>query len=154
METTSIERLNQLHPKLRDVAIEAYKEAVRLTPTGIHPFITQTMRSFKESDELYQQGRTTAGQIVTNAPAGSSYHNYGLALDFVIQEDGHSRWDVNDNWMTVVNCFKKRGFEWGGNWKHLKDNPHLQMTFGYDWRDLLKKYNAKEFIDGTQYVII
>ena len=109
MEQISISRIEQLHPKLRDVALEAYKESVKITPIGIHPFITETLRSFEESDALYQQGRTKPGQIVTNAKAGSSYHNYGLALDFVIQEDGHSRWDVNENWMAVVNALKKEG---------------------------------------------
>jgi hypothetical protein len=26
------------------------------------------------------------------------------------------------------------------------------MTFGYDWRDLLIKYNKGDFISGTKYV--
>lgn len=25
---------------------------------------------------------------------------------------------------------KKLGFSWGGNWKSLKDYPHLEMIFG------------------------
>lgn len=154
METTSIERIKALHPKVAEEALAAYMEAVKATPVGIHPFITQGMRSFEESDELYQQGRTKPGQIVTNAPAGSSFHNYGLAIDFVIQENGHSRWNVNENWMIVVNIFKKHGWEWGGDWKTIIDRPHLQKTFGYNWRDLLKKHNNKDFIPGTTFVRI
>lgn len=154
METISIERIKALHPKVASEALTAYMEAVKATPAGIHPFITEGMRSFEESDELYQQGRTKPGQIVTNAPGGSSFHNYGLAIDFVIQENGFSRWDVNENWMIVVNIFKKYGWEWGGDWRHIKDNPHLQKSFGYDWRDLLKKHNEKDFIAGTSFVNI
>jgi hypothetical protein len=38
--------------------------------------------------------------------------------------------------------------------KSFNDLPHLEMSFGYNWRDLLKKYNAKDFIPGTVYVNI
>jgi len=152
METTSIERIKLLHPKIVDEALKAYTEAVNATPVNIHPFITEGLRSFKESDALYQQGRTKPGQIVTDAPGGTSFHNYGLAIDFVIQENGHSRWDVNKNWMTVVNIFKNYGWEWGGDWVHIIDRPHLQKTFGYTYRQLLEKHNNKDFISGTSFL--
>ena len=154
METTSIDRLNQLHPLVRDKALLAYKEAVQSTPIGVHPFITQTLRTFKESDALYAKGRTTPGDIVTNASAGKSYHNYGLAIDFVNLIDGEMAWKVDDNWMIVVNIFKSHGFVWGGDFKSIKDAPHFEMNFGNNWRVLLEKYNNKDFIAGTNYVNI
>ena len=154
METTSLERLAQLHPKVRDKAIDAYTEAVKVTPVGVHPFIDQTMRSFAQSDELYSKGRTTKGPIVTNAKAGQSYHNYGLALDFHIQINGKDSWVVDHNWMVVVNVFKAHGFVWGGDFKSILDQPHFEMTFGHNWRDLLAKHNAKDFIPGTTFVNI
>jgi peptidoglycan L-alanyl-D-glutamate endopeptidase CwlK len=46
--------------------------------------LTSGYRSKKEQNELYAQGRSKPGQVVTNAKAGQSYHNYGLAVDFVI----------------------------------------------------------------------
>lgn len=153
METNSIERLNQLHPLIREKALLAYNQAVRITPKGIHPYITQTLRTFKESDALYAQGRTTKGSIVTNAKAGQSYHNYGLALDFVIQKDEVFNWAVDANWMLVVNIFKKNGFEWGGDWKSFKDFPHFEMTFGNTWKQLLALHNAGK-TDKNGYVIL
>lgn len=166
MEQISIERLKLLHPKIVESALDAYADAIQRTPKNIHPFITQTLRTFGESDHLYQLGRTIVnpdgvtpskpfGNIVTNAKAGQSYHNYGLALDFCIMDDGNPEYNVDDNWLIVVDCFKKKGFTWGGDFTgNFKDNPHLENKFGYNWRDLLVKYNNKDFISGTSYVNI
>lgn len=152
MEQLSIERLKLLHPKLRESGLAAYDEAVRKTPEGVHPLITQTLRTFEESNTLYAQGRTKPGKIVTNARAGASYHNYGLALDFVLVVGGKVLWKVDENWMTVVKAFKDHGFFWGGDFKSLKDYPHFENRFGYTWRQLLAKHNSKDFIEGTNYV--
>lgn len=152
MDDISIIRLNQLHPLIRQSALDAYNEAVTATPPGIHPFVTQTLRTFEESDRLYAQGRTSLGKIVSNSKAGQSYHNYGLALDFALMINGAIVWDVNENWMTVVNVFKKHGFTWGGDFINLKDYPHLENKLGYNWRDLLKMHEDKKFIPGTEYL--
>lgn len=164
MEIISENRLSQLHPKIRDKAFTAYREAVRITPTGVHPFITETMRSFKRSDALYRQphdGKDNDGdgnidevdEKVTNAKAGQSYHNYGLAIDFVIMKDGEMDWTVNDDWMKIVKCFKDQGFAWGGDFHSIKDYPHVEMTFGYNWRDLLALHNAGT-VDKNGFVLI
>ena len=144
--------IESLHPKLVEDCTAAYNEAVKNTPAGVHPIITQGFRTFEESEHLYAQGRTQPGQIVTNAKPGQSYHNYGLAIDFCLTVGGKMIWVVDENWMKVVNIFKNHGWEWGGDWRSFKDYPHLQKTFGYNWRALLDKYNSKDFIPGTQYV--
>lgn len=165
MEQISIQRLNLLHPKIRQKALDAYKEAVRVTPQGVHPFITETLRSFKRSDALYNQpwdkiDNDGDGKIdesdekVTNAPGGSSYHNYGLAIDFVNQVNDKTPWKVDKDWMTVVNVFKKHGFKWGGDPDFgIYDAPHFQMTLGHNWRDLLTLYKAGK-VDEDGYVLI
>src|SRR6185312_16840264 len=153
-DIVSENRLLQLHPKVRDKAIAAYRKAVRITPVGVHPFITQTLRTFKESDDLYAQGRSKPGKIVTNAPGGSSFHNYGLAIDFVLQVNGLPKWEVNADWMKVVKCFKDQGFAWGGDFKSIKYNPHFEMTSGYTWHQLLEKHNCSDYMAGkdSQYL--
>lgn len=153
MEQISIQRLNKLHPKVRQKALDAYNEAVKITPVGVHPFITQTMRSFAESDALYAQGRTKPGNIVTNAKGGQSYHNYGLAIDFVNQINGVAKWTVDSNWMKVVNVFKKHGFKWGGDFKSIPDAPHFEMSFGYSTKQLLELYKSGK-VDKEGYVLI
>ena len=155
----SLAKLQQLHPALRDVAIAAYNEAVAATPAGVHPVIDQALRSFEESAKLYAQGRTTPGSIVSNAKAGQSWHNYGLAIDFHLVIDGKDVWPnepaKDANWMIVVNTFKKHGFNWGGDWQSFKDYPHLERKMGYDLNTLFQKWkNNDTFIDknGQTYV--
>lgn len=153
MEQISIQRLQLLHPAIRQDAIEAYNEAVRETPLGVHPVIVQTLRTFEEQDALYQKGRTRPGPKVTNARAGASYHNYGLAVDFCLQVNGKLVWKVDKNWMIVVECFKARGFSWGGDWKSFKDQPHVEKTFSLSWRELLKRHNEGK-VDENGYVLL
>lgn len=152
METVSIERLQKLHPLIRKDAIAAYRQAVKETPVGVHPVIVQTLRTFEEQALLYQKGRTRPGPIVTNAKPGTSYHQYGLALDFCLQINGKLVWSVNKDWMTVVNIFKEYGFSWGGDWSSLKDYPHLERHFDLHWRDLLAIHNAGK-VDDAGYVL-
>lgn len=151
---TSFDKLNLLHPKIRQSAIDAYNEAIKATPAGVHPVIDQTYRTFEESDKLYQQGRTTPGEIVSKAKPGQSYHNYALALDFHLQVNGVDKWEVNHDWMTVVNIFKRHGFTWGGDFSSFEDYPHLENKLGYNWRDLLVLYNERNFIPNTEYLNI
>ena len=167
MEQTSIKRIGTLHPKLRDSALRAYTKAVKLTPKGVHPFITETSRSFERSDALYNQpfdGKDNDGdgkideadEKVTTVSGGGSNHNFHLALDFVLEINGKMSWVVDKNWMIVVKCFKEEGFVWGGDWKSFKDYPHLEKTFGYKTSQLLAKYKAGDtFIEnGVTYVNI
>jgi len=51
--------------------------------TGIQPLIYCGARSFEEQAALYAKGRTAPGMIATKAKAGESFHNYGLAIDWV-----------------------------------------------------------------------
>lgn len=155
MEQHSIAQLQLLHPKLRDIALTAYYEACKATPALVHPYVDQTYRTFGESEKLYAKGRTEPGEIVSNAKAGQSYHNYGLALDFHLIIDGKDSWEVDHNWSVIVNCFKAHGFTWGGDFAgSFKDYPHLEMRFGHNWRDLLLLHNQGKFIPGTTYVEI
>lgn len=152
MDTKSINLLQKLHPKVRSQALAAYYEAVNMTPVGVHPSITETYRTFERSNELYAQGRTKPGPVVSASKGGQSYHNYYLALDFVLMVNGKEDWTVNNNWMIVVNTFKAHGFTSGLDWKTSKDAPHLEMRLGYSVKQLLAKYRAKDFITGTNYL--
>lgn len=152
VDSKSIERLNQLHPDVRDSAIRAYTKACRITPVGVHPYITEVSRSFERSDELYSQGRTNPGNIVSNAKGGESIHNYDLALDFVLQINGKASWVVDSNWKKVAQCFKDEGWDWGGDWRSFKDYPHCEKRMGNSLKQLQAKYKSKDFIIGTKYL--
>lgn len=147
----SIPLIALLHPKVRasfQAFIEASEEKYNITIR-----IVQGLRTFAEQDAIYQQGRTTPGKIVSNAPAGSSYHNYGLAVD-IVPLNGHTMdWDYDfGKWAPIAAQYK---ITWGGNFPGtFKDYDHFENKCGLNWRDLLKKRQAKDFIPGTEYVNI
>lgn len=64
---------------------------------GINVQYSSGFRSFEEQTKLFNQGRTTPGNIVTNTRAGYSNHNFGLPVDyFLVTEDGKdAMWTVN-----------------------------------------------------------
>lgn len=154
MDSRSLLALNTLHPKFRPVAIAAWGEAQIAMPENVKIIIVQGLRSFDESTKLYAQGRTLPGPIVTNAPGGSSYHNYGLAFDMAMITSGKNDTVVGPNWMKVVKIMEGHGMTWGGTFPTIIDDPHFENRYGYNWRQLLVLHNAGKFIPGTQYVSI
>ncbi len=119
--------------------------------------VASAYRSFDAQDELYAQGRTKPGKVVTNAKGGYSWHNYHVAVDccFIDAEpfgDHHP-------WALYGQTAKRFGFEWGGDWDAFQDRPHIQMTFGENIEtlaymgekkalDLLTKKEAKKEKDS------
>lgn len=157
-DNITLQRIELLHPKLKAEAKAVYDELLfRKIPVRFY----STLRTFKEQDELYAQGRTKPGSIVTNSRAGQSFHNYGLALDFCLLLDGGkvASWDrtldVNFNnmpeWDEIVWVFKHYGWEWGGDWTSFKDYPHVQKTFGFTTAQLLHLHNSGKVKNG--YVV-
>ena len=74
----NLEAINTLRPDVRDL----FREALwRIGNNGIYIRITAAFRTAAEQSALYAQGRSKAGKIVTNSPAGWSFHNYGVAID-------------------------------------------------------------------------
>ncbi|MFP7296283.1 M15 family metallopeptidase [Neobacillus niacini] len=132
----------ELHPFVKERSDQLVQQAAKI---GIVVLITDGFRSIDEQNTLYEQGRTTEGNIVTNAKGGESYHNYGLAIDFALETpSGDVVWDrqydrnqnAKSDWSEVVKIAKSLGFEWGGDWKDFKDYPHFQMDFGLTIADL------------------
>ena len=54
---------------------------------GVWYYAVSGYRDPKEQDAKYAIGRTQPGKIITNARGGWSWHNWGLAMDFVRDED-------------------------------------------------------------------
>lgn len=132
----------ELHPVVRERSNQLVQQAA---DKGIMMVITDDFRSAEVQDRLYEQGRTAAGNIVTHARGGESFHNFGLAIDFAIKTPSADviwdmQYDGNQNgkadWGEVVEMAKALGFEWGGDWAQFKDYPHLQMNFGLTLGDL------------------
>lgn len=102
---TSNARLGEIHPELA----RRIRQLDEMVPS-LSIQVVQGLRTWAQQEALYAQGRTTAGpgaaqvpgegslgKIVSNAPAGWSWHNFGLAVD-VVPEDilpGQPDWDLN-----------------------------------------------------------
>lgn len=154
MSPHNLTKLNELLPKLRPLAIKAWQECEDAMPSNVKLYIDQAYRTFDQSHKLYLQGRFgNPGPIVTNADAGSSYHNYGLAFDFHMITNGKDDWQVGPLWLKVISIMKQHGFTSGNDFKSLKDAPHFEMRFGYNWRNLLALHNSGK-IDKDGYVLI
>lgn len=157
-DAISFERAKLLHPAIRNEVIATLTaiEAAKFPP-NISIRIVQGLRTFEEQDALFLKKPK-----VTNSKGGQSYHNYGLAIDFALLIDGKLTWDIkvdNDkdgeaDWMEVVDSFEGLNYTWGGRFHSITDNPHLEKTFGLNWRAMLAKYNAGDFISGTKYINI
>jgi peptidoglycan L-alanyl-D-glutamate endopeptidase CwlK len=127
-------KLDDLHPRVRKMAERLLADAAA---AGIPLTVTFTLRSMATQAALYAQGRTKPGKIVTNAPAGYSFHNFGLALDVVPTAllklpswgDTPSHQKATDAlWARVGAIGKAIGFRWGGDFKSIKDRPHFEWS--------------------------
>ena len=118
--------------------------------TGKDVRIISGTRTYAEQDLLYKKGRGSNKEPkVTNAKGGQSNHNFGIAWDIGLFENGKYIIDET-KYMPIANLtladFPE--LEWGGHWKTFKDVPHYQH----------KTISAKlatvqaEFEAGTAYV--
>lgn len=183
----SLDRIKRAHPLLREELHHIFLEMNANLQGRAKPRLAYVLRTFAEQNALYAQGRKILEEVnslrakagmppiaavensrrVTNAPAGLSIHNYGMAFDIVLLVDrnGNGRfssasWETNvdfdgdgvADWLECVEIAKRYGWTWGGDWK-WKDMPHFEKTYGYKPSDLLAKYKAGEK-DENGYIIL
>lgn len=92
--SSRIERHNDimtLHPTVREAVVKVF---VQLRAEGIPFRVFEAYRYPERQEELYAQGRTKPGSIVTYAKPWSSYHQYGLAVDFVLFINNDWSWNT------------------------------------------------------------
>lgn len=131
--------LNKLAECEEDLQI-LMEEAIKESPYDFG--ITWGHRSPVKQNELYQQGRTNPGKIVTYVDGyeKKSKHNYlpSLAVDIVAYVNSKVTWsppiylEIGTHIMEVAeklfeeNKIKNR-IVWGGHWHKFKDWPHYQI---------------------------
>jgi peptidoglycan L-alanyl-D-glutamate endopeptidase CwlK len=126
--------------------------------------VYSTLRTNEEQAALYAQGRESVMRVnelrqaaglgtivrsqnnrVTNAKPGTSWHNYGLAIDFFpLRLDGKPDWayspkDPADIYDEAVQLAKgvDKSIVWGGAWE---DYGHLE------WHPGMTIQRAKEYV--------
>ena len=124
------------------VPMQAALAEFELMLTGAHiPFVRAcTYRSTAEQADLYAQGRTKPGRVVTHALPGQSMHNDELdgqpasnAADYYPLDCGKLCGDQTHAqlalWDRLGDIGEKCGLDWGGNWREPKrDRPHVQLA--------------------------
>lgn len=119
--------LDDLRPSVR-LLVDAFLASCKAA--GFDILVTCTLRSAAEQTALYAQGRTTPGHIVTNARAGQSPHQYGLALDIVPMVNGKPDWRGGDPvWAAVGDLGQQAGLRWlGALGSSFPEKPHFELV--------------------------
>lgn len=106
---------------------------------GIDLLVTCTLRDAEAQNVLYAQGRTTKGEVVTNAIGGDSLHQYRVAYDAVPCRAGKPIWGTKGEdgkiWQRVGLIGEDCGLEWAGTWIKFREFPHFQYTHGLSLAD-------------------
>ncbi|MBA3035863.1 MAG: M15 family metallopeptidase [Desulfobacterium sp.] len=137
--------ISTLLPEVKPIARALVQKAAL---GGIRIKIISGFRTYAEQDELYAQGRTAPGSIVTNARAGYSNHNFGIAFDVGVFE-GNSYLGDSPKYKAVGIIGMDLGLEWGGNWKTIVDQPHFQLRPAWA-KDMMEKQMLAELRTRVQ----
>ena len=132
----TIENLGSLNKKAL-AKLEPFVAAAELAMEkhGVKVEVISGLRSWAAQAALFAQGRTKPGRIVTKARPGSSWHNYGLAIDLGLFSNGVYLDEVDPKradrlYQEIGTIASRMGVEWAGNWKSFTETPHFQVTFG------------------------
>jgi len=134
--------IDDLQPIFRARVVEWLKDC---DAEGLNILVYCTLRSKEEQDQLFKIGRTVPGAgitplrpmglKVTNAKAGESAHNFGLALDFVPLNKGKPVWSDGPLYDKAIHLAYLRNIE------SLRGNPkfselaHLQLP---NWKSYVQ----------------
>lgn len=158
MDKISLTRIEKAHPKIREELRVYYEQCNKMLPKHVRLRFSHVYRSPSEQHELFLQRPK-----VTNADAFQSMHNWGLAFDVVLLYDKNgdgnfetASWEIDEHWQKVINFFKGKGYEWGGDWVKFKDKPHFEKNFGFNWKVLKSRFDKGIILtdNGTTYAKI
>ena len=125
----AIRDINRLKPNAK-IACEMFlAEAKR---QGLAVVVTETLRTKERQAELYAQGRTAPGKIVTWTK--NSRHQSGLAWDVCKNKKGEEYSDIGF-FEALGAIAKSLGITWGGDWEK-QDMPHFEVTDSWEEENL------------------
>jgi len=130
--------IDKLHPV---VQVQAQRLIVLCEEKGYPIKITDTLRTKAEQDAIPAAN--------TNAKYPNSYHNWGLAFDFIRADAGSKgrEWDNSDKYFDKVGEIGKScGLTWGGDFKKLKgDFGHFQDDKHGTIQALISRWQTPDF---------
>lgn len=133
--------IHTLHPRAQEAARQFLR---RVQDAGMTVRILSGTRTYAEQNALFRIGRFGDSRAkVTNARGGQSNHNFGIAWDIGVFENG--------KYMTTSAPYRQAaeaglfdGLEWGGHWISFKDFPHYQLPTGLSITQLRAKFENGE----------
>lgn len=144
MNSISLSRLAATHPVCQKRVPSLVTQWEARFP-GFHLEISQGVRSWNEQNAYWLQGRQPTAAVnaarqavglapitdaqnvrVSDAAPGQSNHNYGFAVDFVVESDaGVLDWNAGDDrWAAIVSLAPSCGLRSGACWG---DRPHVEL---------------------------
>lgn len=124
--------------KLNPIAYEACKLFLKkCEEQGFKVGVCETIRTAEYQNELYQQGRTKKGSIITNCDGykNKSVHQSGFAFD-IFQNIKGKEWE-SSFYDKVCKIAKNMGLECGHYWSSFKDSPHIEVP--KNWKAPIEK---------------
>lgn len=141
--------LSQLHPKEQST-FRAFIADIE-NKLGYRVILTSGYRTFQKQEELKKQNSS-------NASAGTSMHNYGLAIDLnaikgtkILNKSSKSQdWAASG----ILDIAKKHNLYWGGSFAGYYDPIHFDLRNKYDVNKLLAnakiQFGSIDKIQGNQ----
>jgi len=114
-----------LHPLMRDLVADL-QAAIELA--GLSFRLYECLRGRERQGDAKGNGSSKAGMW-------QSFHNFGMAADFVWDEGGRWSWEASLPWKELGRLAKAEGLDWGGDFKVRRDGelvsffdgPHVQF---------------------------
>lgn len=116
--------ISGLSPEFQPYVVELLRRGFA---AGLRPELVEGYRPQEKQDQLYEQGRTAPGNIVTWTR--KSKHTTGKAVDIAFLDDrGNITYNVDSEWYNIMGKIGNQiGLTWGGNFPQ-KDVPHFQLA--------------------------
>jgi len=95
--------------------------------------ISDARRTMAQQRDIYAQGRTKPGKVVSNAKPGQSAHNFGYAVDlWPLKADGDFDWGASQSlFKTMADIAVAIGLTAGFYFKSIHDAPHVESS---EWK--------------------
>lgn len=138
--------LDLLEPEFRSQQFELIAKCL---DRGFSYHATRGYDTYGAQMALWAKGRTTPGPKVTNAKGGQSAHNFGLAVDYVLDKDQkvagiQPDWQV-EAYRVLVEEAQKLGLHSGAGYK---DYPHVGLVKYVTAKEMLPLHDAWEKSSG------
>jgi hypothetical protein len=128
LDERSVGQIGTLQPSVQTMATDFLTRAKAWAQSkGLDVIVVEGRRSLERQQELYAQGRTKPGDIVTNAKPGQSNHGSGRAFDVMITKNG-KQLDQKSLWNELGAIGKSVGLRWGGDFKSIYDPEHFEFA--------------------------